>query len=69
MINGDRKWLNYLVKQYFFQLKWNKVIIPLIVKIHKEDNSSFYLDFECSLDYINDLVLGNILVASISQEE
>lgn len=53
----------------FFSSNGDKVIIPLRAKVHKEDNGSFYLDFECSLDYINDIVAGNILVAPTPQGE
>lgn len=45
----------------------DKVIIPTKAKVHKEDNGSYYLDFECSLDYINDIVADNILVANTPQ--
>lgn len=50
-----------------FSTNGDKVIIPLRAKVHKEDNGSFYLDFECSLDYINDIVAGNIIVAPTPQ--
>lgn len=52
-----------------FSSNGDKVIIPLRAKVHKEDNGSFYLDFECSLDYINDIVAGNIIVAPTPQGE
>ena len=52
-----------------FSSNGDKVIIPLRAKVHKEDNGSFYLDFECSLDYINDIVAGNILVVPTPQGE
>ena len=45
----------------------DKIIIPTKAKVHKEDNGSYYLDFECSLDYINDIVTDNILVANTPQ--
>jgi phage minor structural protein len=45
----------------------DKVIIPTKAKIHKEDNGSYYLDFECSLDYIDDIIADNILVANTPQ--
>ena len=47
----------------------DKIIIPTKAKVHKEDNSSYYLDIECSLDYINYIVQGNILVANTPQGE
>lgn len=52
-----------------FSSNGDKIIIPLRAKVHKEDNGSFYLDFECSLDYINDIVAGNILIAPTPQGE
>ena len=52
-----------------FSSNGDKIIIPLRAKVHKEDNGSFYLDFECSLDYINDIVSGNIIVAPTPQGE
>ena len=32
----------------------DKVIIPTKAIIHKEDNGAFYLQMECSLNYIED---------------
>ena len=52
-----------------FSSNGDKVIIPIKAKVHKQDNGSFYLDFECSLDYINDIVAGNIIVAPTPQGE
>ena len=52
-----------------FSTNGDKIIIPLRAKVHKEDNGSFYLDFECSLDYINDILAGNILVVPTPQGE
>ena len=43
------------------------VIIPTKAKVHKEDNGAYYLDLECSLDYINYIIQGNIVVANTSQ--
>ena len=45
----------------------DKIIIPTKAKVHKEDNGDFYLDIETNLDYINDIVQGNILVANTPQ--
>ena len=45
----------------------DKIIIPTKAKIHKEDNGDYYLDLETNLDYINDIVQGNILVANTPQ--
>ena len=50
-----------------FASNGDKVIIPTKAKIHKEDNGAFYLDLECSLDYINYIVSGNIVVADTPQ--
>ena len=41
--------------------------LPLSAIVHKEDNGDFYLDFECDLSYINDIVENNILVANTPQ--
>ena len=57
------------INDTLFNSNGDKVIIPLRAKVHKEDNGSFYLDFECSLDYINDIVAGNILVVPTPQGE
>lgn len=43
------------------------VIIPTKAKIHKEDNGSYYLDLECSLDYIDYIIPNNIIVANTPQ--
>ena len=51
------------VNDTIFNSNGDKVIMPLRAKVHKDDNGSFYLDFESSLEYINDIVAGNILVA------
>ena len=48
-----------------FSSNGDKIIIPLKAKVHKEDNGSFYLDFECSLDYINDIVAGSNIIKTI----
>ena len=42
----------------------DKVIIPTKAKVHKEDNGSYYLDLECGLEYINDIITNNIIVAN-----
>ena len=47
----------------------DKVIIPLKAKVHKEDNGAYYLDLETGLEYANDLVQGNIIVAPTPQGE
>lgn len=50
-----------------FSTNGDKIIIPLRAKVHKEDNGSFYLDLETSLDYSEDLVEGAIIVAPTPQ--
>lgn len=45
------------------------VIKPLKAKVHKEDNGSFYLDLETSIDYIDDLTANRIVVANTPQGE
>lgn len=47
----------------------DKIIIPTKAKVHKEDNGNYYLDLETTLDYINDIVQGNIIVANTPQSE
>lgn len=47
----------------------DKIIIPTKAKIHKEDNGDYYLDLETNLDYINDILQGNIIVANTPQGE
>lgn len=52
-----------------FSSNGDKTIIPIRAKVHKEDNGSFYLDLETNLDYIDDLIEGNIIVANTPQGE
>lgn len=47
----------------------DKIIIPTKAKVHKEDNGAFYLDLETGLEYVNDLIQGNIIVAPTPQGE
>lgn len=47
----------------------DKTIIATKAKVHKEDNGAFYLDLETGLEYVNDLVQGNIIVAPTPQGE
>lgn len=47
-----------------FQTNGDKVIIPTRAIVHKEDNGSFFLQLEASLDYINDLTENRIIVAN-----
>ena len=50
-----------------FSSNGDKIIIPTKAKVHKEDNGAYYLDLETNLDYINDIVQGNIVVANTPQ--
>ena len=52
-----------------FSSNGDKTIIPTKAKIHKEDNGAYYLDLETGLQYVNDLVQGNIIVAPTPQGE
>lgn len=50
-----------------FDSNGDKIINATKAIVHKEDNGDFYLDFECDLSYINDIVENNILVANTPQ--
>lgn len=50
-----------------FDSNGDKIINASKAIVHKEDNGDFYLDFECDLSYINDIVENNILVANTPQ--
>ena len=52
-----------------FASNGDKIIIPTKAKVHKEDNGAYYLDLETGLEYINDIVSGNIIVAPTPQGE
>ena len=39
-----------------FDSNGDKIINATKAIVHKEDNGDFYLDFECDLSYINDIV-------------
>ena len=47
----------------------DKVLQAVRAKIRKEDNASFYIELETGLEYINNLVAGNIVVANTPQGE
>lgn len=47
----------------------NAVINPTRAIVYKEDNGEFYLDLECSLDYANYIVAGDIIVVPTPQGE
>lgn len=50
-----------------FSSNGDLVINPLKAKVHKEDNGLFYLDLETNLDYVDNLVEGNIIIADTPQ--
>ena len=50
-----------------FTSNGDAVIVPLKAKIHKEDNSDFYLDFECAVRYSEYLDENNIIIAPTPQ--
>ena len=50
-----------------FTSNGDAVILPLKAKVHKEDNGDYYLNLETSLDYVDYLVEGNIVVANTPQ--
>ena len=52
-----------------FSTNGDKIIIPTKAKVHKEDNGAYYLDLETNLDYIDDIISGNIIVAPTPQGE
>ena len=39
-----------------FQSNGDLVIEPLRAVVHKEDNGGFYLDFECPVEYAEDIL-------------
>lgn len=45
------------------------VIKPLKAKVFCEDNGDFYLDLECGLEHVNEIIEGNIVVANTPQGE
>ena len=52
-----------------FSSNGDKIIIPTKAKIHKEDNGAYYLYLETGIEYVNDLIQGNIIVAPTPQGE
>ena len=50
-----------------FTTNGDKIIIPTRAEVFKEDNGSFYLYLEASLDYIDYLIPNKILVANTPQ--
>lgn len=50
-----------------FSSNGDLVINPLRAKVHKEDNGPFFLDLETNLDYVDNLIEGNIIIADTPQ--
>ena len=46
----------------FFNSNGDKVIKAYKAKVHKEDNGDFYLELECPLIYVDDIIEDAILV-------
>ena len=52
-----------------FSSNGNVILKPLKAKVHKEDNGEYHLNLETSLEYVDYLVEGNIIVANTPQGE
>lgn len=52
-----------------FNSNGDKIIKSYRAKVHKEDNGDFYLDLECPLIYVDDIIEDNILVVNLPQGE
>ena len=52
-----------------FSSNGDKIIQAIKAKVKKQDNDEFYLELETGLEYVNDIVGGNILVAPTPQGE
>lgn len=50
-----------------FTSNGDAILQPLKAKLHKADNSDYYIDFDTSLDYLDYIVAGNIVVADTPQ--
>ena len=50
-----------------FSSNGDVILKPLKAKIHKEDNGEYHLNLETSLEYVDYLVEGNIIVANTPQ--
>lgn len=50
-----------------FESNGDVVLKPLKAKAHKEDNGEFYLDFECGLEYVDQITEGRIIVVDLPQ--
>lgn len=52
-----------------FNSNGDKIIKASKAKVHKEDNGDFYLELECPLIYVNDIVEDAVLVVDLPQGE
>lgn len=52
-----------------FNSNGDKVIKASKAKVHKEDNGDFYLELECPLIYVDDIIEDAILVVNLPQGE
>jgi phage minor structural protein len=52
-----------------FTTNGDKIIKAFKAVVHKEDNGGFYLDFECPVEYAEDIVENAILVVNLPQGE
>lgn len=52
-----------------FSTNGDKVILPLQAIVHKADNGDYYLDITTSLEYVDDLTEGRIIIAPTPQGE
>lgn len=52
-----------------FNSNGDKIIKASKAKVHKEDNGDFYLELECPLVYVDDIVEDAVLVVNLPQSE
>ena len=52
-----------------FNSNGDKIIKAYKAKVHKEDNGDFYLELECPLIYVDDIVEDAVLVVNLPQGE
>lgn len=52
-----------------FYSNGDKIIQASKAVVHKEDNGDFYLDLECGVEYVDDIIENRILVANTPQGE
>ena len=66
-IGGERMIRVFGQTDTSFSSNGDVVLQPLKAKVHKEDNGAFHLNIETSLEYVDHLVEGNIIVANTPQ--